>query len=334
MLIFVENVNPFRLPLLPLAPLTSPLRHTLRRAVTVEGVGAHTGARVAARLSPLDEPRGVLLGGEPVCAARVVDARFATTLELPSGARLQTVEHLLAALWCAGVDDARVEVWALEEGGARAEGGGLLELPILDGSAAPWSALLDARPTRPASSPEGVAREWRALPPISLRADRCALTLSPEPLAPREGEGGGEGLPLTLSLRFSVREELEALGLGLGEGEEAGAEAGAAQRVEARAAGDLARLVLPARTFGFESHAPLLRARGLIRGVSLENTIPLSDLGAPRVPLRHPDELAGHKLLDLLGDLALTGGRWRGHIHAERGGHHLNALLVEALRRA
>ena len=326
MLIFVENVNPFHLALLPLEPLTSPLRHTLRRAVTVEGVGAHSGARVAARLSPLDEPRGVMLNGEPVSAARVVDARFATTLELPSGARLQTTEHLLAALWCAGVDDALVEVWAL------GEEEGVLELPILDGSAAPWSALLAARPTRPSSSPAGVAREWRALPPLPLRADRCALTLSPTPLPPWGAQGGGAGsdagLPLTLSLRFAVGEELSALGLG------AGAGAGAAQRVEVRGAEDLARLVLPARTFGFESHAPLLRARGLIRGVTLENTIPLSDLGAPRVPLRHPDELAGHKLLDLLGDLALTGGRWRGHIEVERGGHALNALLVEELRRA
>jgi UDP-3-O-[3-hydroxymyristoyl] N-acetylglucosamine deacetylase len=312
MLIFLENVNPH----------TSALRHTLCEAVAFEGVGAHSGERVSVRISPLHEPLGVLLNGEPAREARVISSSFSTTIALPSGARLQTTEHLLAALWCAGVDDARVEVRALGGG----EGGRVtLELPILDGSAAEWCAPLRARPTRPHD--HGARRAWRALPALTLRQDRCALTLSPEPLA-------GATLPLTASLSFSVRDERGALGL-LGEGgggEGARGEGAEAQRVEVRTPMELMGLVVPARTFGFESQAPRLRALGLIRGVSLHNTLPLSDHGAPRLPLRHPNELAGHKLLDLIGDLALTGERWRGHIEVERGSHALNALLLERLR--
>ncbi|HOM83321.1 MAG TPA: UDP-3-O-acyl-N-acetylglucosamine deacetylase [Armatimonadota bacterium] len=91
--------------------------------------------------------------------------------------------------------------------------------------------------------------------------------------------------------------------------------------------GTFAEQVAPARTFGFLEWAEELRKRGLARGASLENTVVIAP---DRIlsPLRFADEFARHKILDMIGDLALLGRRLRAHVIAVRGGHALNASLV------
>ena len=98
--------------------------------------------------------------------------------------------------------------------------------------------------------------------------------------------------------------------------------------------GDFCREVAPARTFGLESWAQALHARGLALGASLENTIVLTEDGiAEGASLRFPDEFVRHKIIDVVGDLALVGARIRAHVIAERPSHRGNVAVARRLRR-
>jgi UDP-3-O-[3-hydroxymyristoyl] N-acetylglucosamine deacetylase len=97
--------------------------------------------------------------------------------------------------------------------------------------------------------------------------------------------------------------------------------------------GDYDRLIAPARTFGFKEDEAMLRNMGLIRGVSDESAIILSRNGVENGPLRFSDEFVRHKVLDLIGDLALAGKRIQGKVVAERAGHAMHTALVQRLLR-
>lgn len=99
------------------------------------------------------------------------------------------------------------------------------------------------------------------------------------------------------------------------------------------ATGDYAKLIAPARTFGFKEDEAMLRNMGLIRGVSDESAIILSRRGVENGPLRFSDEFVRHKVLDLIGDLALAGKRIEGRVVAERAGHAMHTALVQRLLR-
>ena len=98
-------------------------------------------------------------------------------------------------------------------------------------------------------------------------------------------------------------------------------------------AGDYASLIAPARTFGFREDEAMLRNMGLIRGVSDSAAIILTREGVQNGPLRFPDEFVRHKVLDLIGDLALAGRRIWGSVVAERAGHAMHTALVGRLLR-
>src|SRR5262249_1727162 len=93
------------------------------------------------------------------------------------------------------------------------------------------------------------------------------------------------------------------------------------------------REIAPARTFGFSRDEVMLRNMGLIRGVSPENAIIVSDDGVKNGPLRFADEFVRHKVLDLIGDLALLGHRIQGRVVADRAGHAMHTALVSRLLR-
>jgi UDP-3-O-[3-hydroxymyristoyl] N-acetylglucosamine deacetylase len=99
------------------------------------------------------------------------------------------------------------------------------------------------------------------------------------------------------------------------------------------ATGDYIQQIAPARTFGFREDEPMLRDMGLIRGASESCAIILSRHEARNVPLRFSDEFVRHKVLDLIGDLALAGRRIQGRVVAERAGHAMHTALVQRLMR-
>jgi UDP-3-O-[3-hydroxymyristoyl] N-acetylglucosamine deacetylase len=92
--------------------------------------------------------------------------------------------------------------------------------------------------------------------------------------------------------------------------------------------------IAPARTFGFMRDVEKLRAAGLARGGSVENAVVLDDRGVVNGPLRFKDEFVRHKILDLIGDLALLGRPVVGYVIARNAGHALNFDLVVAIQRA
>ena len=97
--------------------------------------------------------------------------------------------------------------------------------------------------------------------------------------------------------------------------------------------GNFLREIAPARTFGFLHEAEAMRQQGLIRGASTENAIVLTPEGLMNPPLRYTDEFVRHKVLDLIGDLALVGKQILGTIVADRAGHAMHTALVSRLLR-
>ncbi len=98
-------------------------------------------------------------------------------------------------------------------------------------------------------------------------------------------------------------------------------------------AGAYADLIAPARTFGFKEDEAMLRDMGLIRGASGDCAIIIGEGQVQTGPLRFPDEFVRHKVLDLIGDLALAGRRIQGRVVAERAGHAMHTALVQRLLR-
>ncbi len=97
--------------------------------------------------------------------------------------------------------------------------------------------------------------------------------------------------------------------------------------------GNYLREIAPARTFGSRSDEQVMRNMGLIRGASLENCIVLTEHGIENPPLRYADEFVRHKVLDLIGDLALAGKQILGSVVADRAGHAMHTALVSRLLR-
>jgi UDP-3-O-[3-hydroxymyristoyl] N-acetylglucosamine deacetylase len=97
--------------------------------------------------------------------------------------------------------------------------------------------------------------------------------------------------------------------------------------------GNYLREIAAARTFGFLHEADAMRQQGLIRGASVENAIVLTPDRVMNPPLRYSDEFVRHKVLDLIGDLALVGRQILGNIVADRAGHAMHTALVSRLLR-
>ena len=281
--------------LLPLhAAMRSPTarQQTIRRTVTLEGIGLHSGKPARVTLAPAPPSSGIVFrvdGGERIPAApeSVVDSYYATTIGR-NGTRIQTVEHLMAAAAGLAIDNLEVHV----------EGA---EVPALDGSAKPFVALL-----------AGAGR-------IEQAARRRPLEI-PAPI--RVGEGG-RWLQIVPSPVFRISYTLDH------DHPLIGCQALSCVPTERMFVEDFA----PARTYGFLQDLGLMRKHGLARGGSLENAVVL-DTRAALNGLRYRDEFVRHKVLDLIGDLALLGRPILGHVIARNAGHRLNFQLVQAVQRA
>ena len=173
-----------------------------------------------------------------------------------------------------------------------------LELPILDGSAQPYvSAILGA-----GLKQQRRKREYlRILKPVEVHEGGKFIGVYP-----------GEGYAIDYMIDFP-------------------SPIGRDRFVGDLEAGAYAELIAPARTFGFREDEAMLRNMGLIRGASEGSAIILSRSGVENGPLRFPDEFVRHKVLDLMGDLALAGRRLWGKVVAERAGHAMHTALVQRL---
>jgi UDP-3-O-[3-hydroxymyristoyl] N-acetylglucosamine deacetylase len=271
-------------------------QRTLKSNVRYIGIGLHTGHRVSMRVRPARLNTGIqFLRKDAPVAERVIPARWdnvtdtrqCTVISNEYGVSVRSVEHLLAALYGCGIDNALVEVDGPE-------------VPAMDGSSAPFVALIDRAGAVTQSAPR---RAIQLHKPITVcEGDKFAL-LMPD-ITPR----------LTVEIEFANR----AVGF---------------QRYSAELNdGTFKRELAGARTFGFAEQVGQLREMGLALGGSLQNAIVIEDERViNREGLRFQDEFVRHKILDCIGDLALAGAPIIGHFFAHKPGHRLNNALVHQL---
>jgi len=271
---------------------------TLRDHVTVTGVGVHSGLPATITLHPADADTGIVFAccgtdGRSDRELRahfrsVTATEFATVLGDKNGPAVSTTEHVLAALHALGVDNAVIEVDGPE-------------IPIMDGSAAPFVAAIDQ---------VGIA----ALAP----ARRYIQVLKPVRVA--RGESYGELRPYLRGLRIETEIEFDHPLIGR-QTLAVDVDPGLFRR-------DLAR----ARTFGFMRDVAKLWSAGYALGASVENTVVVAeDRILNPEGVRYPDEFVRHKVVDAIGDLALSGAPLIGTYRSVRGGHKLNHAVLTAL---
>jgi len=276
-----------------------PFQRTLRAPIGCAGVGLHSGRKVSLTLLPAEANQGIAfrrvdLADRPLIPARwdhVVDTRRNTAVGLRGrhAATVSTVEHLLAALAGTGVDNAIVELDGPE-------------VPIMDGSAAPFVFLIECAGLATQAAPRHVLE---VLHPVHVEEGEASITVLPDP-----GVVPAYEMEIDFPSRV-IRRQHRCVRLA----------PGAFKR-------DLAR----ARTFGFVEEIAALRDAGLARGGSLDNAVVLH--GAKVLNdggLRYTDEFVRHKLLDLVGDFALAGAPLRGRVIARRAGHRLNVRALQRL---
>ncbi len=175
-----------------------------------------------------------------------------------------------------------------------------LELPILDGSALPYVEAVQNTGIRTQRRRREV---MRILKPVEVREGNKFIGLYP-----------GDGYNISYAIDFP-------------------APIGQQETCVDLAAETYGATIAPARTFGYMADEQRLRDMGLIRGAGPENAIILDPGGPLNGPLRFPDEYVRHKVLDLIGDLALAGRRIEGRVVAERAGHAMHTALVAHLLR-
>ena len=279
--------------------------HTVRQPAGCKGVGLHSGAAVELRILPAEAGTGIVFrrvdleGFEVEATGRnVARVSYATSL-MKKGVLISTTEHLLSAFMGVGVDNAIVEL-------------DNLELPILDGSAQPFVEMVRHAGLRRQRRKRTYLRMKRE---VELHDGDKFIGVYP---------AGGYSVSYRINFPHPLigREAFEVELCPEGCHEALSAETGT---------NPYCREVAPARTFGFLHEAEAMRNMGLIRGASAENAIVLTRDGIQNPPLRFPDEFVRHKVLDLIGDLALVGKRIIGRVVADRAGHAMHTALVTRL---
>jgi len=299
-------------------------QRTLKGSILFKGVGLHTGAPVTMTICPAPENHGykfqrVDLEGSPTIDAdcdRVVGTQRGTTLE-QNGAYVYTTEHVLAALYGSRVDNALLQITGPE-------------IPIMDGSAWPFVEAIEAC---------GFEEQ---------NAERKYIVLD-ENITFEDTEKGVEMLAVPTNggeYRVTVMVDYNSPILGT-------------QHAQMYNLDQFTSEISKCRTFVFLRELEVLAKNGLIKGGSLDNAIVMVDkeysdqqikdilkeLGREEIEvkvegigvlntikLQYENEPARHKLLDIVGDLALTGKFLRGHILAARPGHHGNVAFAKVLK--
>lgn len=276
-------------------------RKTLKAPIGCVGVGLHSGLRASLTLNPAPSGTGIVfrrtdLGLDiPARFDWVGDTRLCTALVMPGRpeARIGTVEHVMAAFSACGIDDAVVSVDGPE-------------IPIMDGSAAPFVFLIDCAGTVESLEPR---RRIEVLKTVRVQAgegpDAAWAELSPNVTG---------GFEASLGIQF--------------DGTAIGRQAMVLRVTEH----SFRALLADARTFTLAQEIKQLRAVGLARGGSLSNAVVVDgDTVLNPGGLRHPEEFVRHKLLDVVGDLAMAGAPLCARFRGERSGHALNNRLLRAL---
>ncbi|MBI9077125.1 MAG: UDP-3-O-acyl-N-acetylglucosamine deacetylase [Desulfatibacillum sp.] len=267
-------------------------QHTVASEARCNGIGLHSGREVELTIKPAPPNHGIrfaridLPNRPTICALfkNVVDTSLATVIG-GDGAIVSTIEHLMASFAGLGIDNALVEINSYE-------------LPILDGSAAPFARMLAEAGLTEQASPRYY---FMVKQPIQLSENGRSVTIYPD-----------ENARVTCNIDFAH----PAMGK---------------QSVTINLSGNaFEEEISRARTFGFLQELEFMKQCGLAKGGSLENAIVLDhERVINEEGLRFEDEFARHKLLDCLGDFSLLGIPILGHIVTHKSGHAFNHAFLE-----
>ncbi len=273
------------------------LQKTLKQAVSISGVGLHSGNTVTMRLLPAKADTGVVFVRNDLTPAKrfksfaegVSDTRLCTVVE-KDGVKVATIEHIMSALAGLGIDNVEIHLDAPE-------------VPIVDGSSAPFVYLIQNA---------GIA---------SLDAPRKYLVIKND-VEVRDGDKWAklspfsQGFKLDFAIDFAhpvMRHRNSSMGLTL-------------------TTQNYIQEISRARTFGFLSDIEWLRQNNLALGGSLDNAVVVDDYRVLNEKgLRYEDEFVRHKILDAIGDLYLEGLPILGHYIGYKSGHALNNQLFRAV---
>ena len=271
-------------------------QRTLRNSIKATGVGLHTGEKVLLTLSPAPVDTGIVFRrtdlnpvAEIPARADLVGETTLSTCLIHNDARVSTIEHLLSAMAGLGVDNAYVDVTAPE-------------IPIMDGSAAPFVFLLQSAGLVEQHAPKKFIRVKREV--TVTDGDKSATFL---PL---------EGFKISFGIDFDhpvFKHRAATTGIDF-------------------STTSFVREISRARTFGFVEEIEYLRSKGLARGGSMDNAIVIDDYKVLNNDgLRYEDEFVKHKVLDAIGDLYLLGYSLIGEYQAFKSGHALNNQALRTL---
>ncbi|MFN3785274.1 MAG: UDP-3-O-acyl-N-acetylglucosamine deacetylase, partial [Thiothrix sp.] len=271
-------------------------QRTLKTTVSTVGIGLHSGKKVTMVLRPAASNTGIVfrrLDQQPPVLVELhpekVGETVLCTALVEQDTKVATIEHLLSALAGLGIDNLYVDLDAAE-------------IPIMDGSAAPFLYLLLSAGIEELKAPK---RFIRIKQPIVVKRGDAWARLTPY-----------DGFKASFEIAFdhpAVNATLQALEIDFS---------------RQAYASEIAR----ARTFGFMRDVEMLRARNLGLGGSLENAIVLDEFRVlNQEGLRYSDEFIRHKILDAIGDLYTLGHGIIGAYHGHKAGHAINNLLTRAL---
>jgi UDP-3-O-[3-hydroxymyristoyl] N-acetylglucosamine deacetylase len=271
-------------------------QRTLRNSIKATGVGLHTGEKVLLTLSPAPVDTGIVFRrtdlnpvAEIPARADLVGETTLSTCLIHNDARVSTIEHLLSAMAGLGVDNAYVDVTAPE-------------IPIMDGSAAPFVFLLQSAGLVEQHAPKKFIRVKREV--TVTDGDKSAK------FVPLEGFKISFGIDFDHPV-FKHRAATTEIDF---------------------STTSFVREISRARTFGFVEEIEYLRSKGLARGGSMDNAIVIDDYKVLNNDgLRYEDEFVKHKVLDAIGDLYLLGYSLIGEYQAFKSGHALNNQALRTL---
>ena len=271
-------------------------QRTIKNTIRATGVGLHTGEKVYLVLHPADPDTGIVFRRtdlDPMVAIvaspeNVGDTNLHTTL-ISGETRISTIEHLMSALAGLGIDNLTVDVSAEE-------------IPIMDGSAAPFVFLIQSAGI---IEQEAAKKFIRIKKSVTVREDDKVVTFTPF-----------DGFKVNFSIDFDhpvlKRQTLNA-------------------SVNFSST-SFVKEVSRARTFGFVRDMEYLKSIGLARGASLDNAVGIDDDDIVNENgLRYSDEFVKHKILDAIGDLYVVGNSLIGQYDAHKSGHGLNNVSLRAL---
>jgi UDP-3-O-[3-hydroxymyristoyl] N-acetylglucosamine deacetylase len=269
---------------------------TIAREIELFGKGVHSGAPASVILHPaaadtglkfLVNKRGRIIAEIPADVRYVKNLTLCTVIGDDSGVSVGTVEHLLAALRGLSIDNCYIEIDSKE-------------VPIMDGSAAPFVSAIDQAGVRELAEPR---KYIKVLKPVRVEEGECWGEISPNSC-----------------FRLDIEISFDTPIIGQ-------------QRLQFEInPGVFRHEISRARTFGFMRDVEKLWKAGLALGASLDNTIAIGDNRIlNREGLRYPQEFVRHKMLDAVGDLALAGYPLLCSYRSVRGGHRLNAGVLKAL---